>query len=306
MFNKTEEIKTNEKAKRDRELAEHNPDYYRLFKSQFGSEGDRDYEIKLYRREYTTRGKQPKKFLKRYINYVPLEEEIGEEYGGGTFWLVGWDEDGNEDGTYLHIDESYTAAYKKRMAAEQYQGPQQQADPLTYTSKIMTDIVRPMLEMAGAGKNNNNGSSMKMIEGIAESFSKGLIKMQSAMIQQKLEHIQEMNKKPAPIKPDEHAWLKDVLEFAKPFVGSFLTAKGKPAEWMKNLLVNDERFQKIQEDDLLFKALYTMGCQDQEIGPEKMDSLFKKAGFEIPGDDEEEADEDEPQETEETETARNS
>jgi len=284
MFEKSEDKKDAiDREKRKRELIETNPDYYRLFKSEF-NDPEMDFEIKLYRREYIGRGKQPKKFLKRYVNYVPTEEEIGEEFGGGTFWLLAWNENGEEDCSYLTLDERFTKRLQqKEQAAQMLQAPAQQ-NPLEYTSSIMKDIIRPMMEMVGKG-GSRNGDSSKMVENIAESFSRGLMRMQQAMVTQKLEHLKEMEKKPVPPKPDQYAWVKDVLQFAKPFVDGFINAKGKSADWMKKILMNDPRFQQIKDDDVLFKLLYTLGCEDNDIGPDKMNELFEKAGFEVPEDE---------------------
>lgn len=302
LLNKDKETKEEKEAReateaeRQRELEENNPEFYRLFKTDIlKSEGET--EMKLYR--VIRRGKKRiKEFVSEYHCEVPSETQIGENFGGGLFWAIGWDEDDNKYMTYIRISEHYTKLKEKREREQAMMVPQQQKDPLESITAYMA-AMKPIMELF-KGNNKNQGSSdvERVLNTVIESYSKGMVKLQQAFVTEKLEHIKELNKKPRVIPPEKLNWVKEVLQFAKPFINNFLSSNGKIQEMLKKSLLDNTSFQKIKDDDMLFKLLYTYMCQDGEIGEEKANQLFEKAGFEIPT-EEEESTETEQESTEE-------
>jgi hypothetical protein len=264
------------------------PDFYHFFRNTLAD--IHEYEIKLYRCEQSANKKIKKLYLRSYYNEIPRESEIGQEFGGGDFWAVSNDplQKNNDISVYIYIDHLFTRRLRQREEQEIYR-PAPQVDPLEHIEKIIRAI-KPILELTGHAGQSQAQAMPAYIEKMTETFLSGLGKMQMAMIDRKLESIEtqrdaELNAA-AEASQQETAmsWIKEVLNFAKPFLNSFLTAKGPAKNIMRNILTQDSRFQKIAEDDELFSLLYTAGAADPEIGQDKMDKLFKDCGFEVPGD----------------------
>lgn len=283
MFEKKEtkeekEEKKEKEEERKKELEENNPDFYRLFKIELLDKCE-DFEIILYK--VTPKGKKRvKEFLKRYINEVPKEEDMGYEFGGGLFWAIGYDEDGKEHFTYIRISDHFTKLKEQREKANLI--PVQQ-DPFQGIKNAM-ELIKPMIDLVKTNNKNNGNDVNKVLDTIIEGYSKGMVKLQTAFVNKELQHMEELNKNSRIPPPEKMNWVKDVLNFAKPFVDSFLNSKGQLHDFMKNKLLNNPDFQNIKDDDLLFKYLYTLMVKDDEIGREKADQLFEKAGFEVPED----------------------
>lgn len=264
------------------------PDFYRFFRNTFADV--HEYEIKLYRCEQSANKRIKKSYLCSYYNEIPRESEIGETFGGGDFWAVSNDpvDRSNDISVYIYIDHLFTRRLRKREEQEFFR-PQQQADPLEHITKII-QAIKPILELTGHAGQNQAAAMPIYIEKMTETFLNGLGKMQMAMIDRKLESIDDQRDAAANAAAEAAqtqtamSWIKEVLNFAKPFLNSFLSAQGPAKNIMRNILTQDDRFKKIAEDDQLFSLLYSQGALDPEIGKEKMDKLFKDCGFDTPDD----------------------
>jgi hypothetical protein len=251
---------------------------------------DEGWEIKLYRRHrkgtkaYTT-------FLRKYVDELPEEEDIGKEFGGGQFLLVHYTGGGNRIEKCIWIDELWTKRLEESRRVNP--GPPQppadflnKSDPLEYFSRMVNDMLKPMLsvmQMQQAPQSSENQFSMvqHMFESMTESMAASLGKVQSAIIDKQLERIEAPPAERPESDKDKMGFIREILEIAKEFGGALLGANGVKRRIMEQAIKQDERFKQLQEDPDLFDALYTEAVSDPDIGREKANKLFSKLGFEV-------------------------
>jgi len=246
---------------------------------------DIEYTIKCYRVS-RKKGHTYKTWLKDFVDVCPTEQEIAEEYGGGNFWLVSWDNDGQKVERSMWIDEIWSKRLdeNKKVEGGRPADPQPRIDPLEYMSKILNDVLKPMMLVVG---NNNQpaptggDASIKFIERLTESMAKSLGKLQSAVIDQQLEKIEHKPAAPAEVPEDRISFIREILDVAKEFGNQLINANPVKSKIYEAAIKSDERFKEIEKDPDLFDALYTEAVNDPDIGKEKADKLFKKLGFEI-------------------------
>lgn len=251
---------------------------------------DFDFDLKLYRVVRNVK-KTKKTYLRKYVNELPDEEQIGEEFGGGQFWLAHNGEDGTLFEKTIHIDEIFTQRLAKRRYGEQAPPQAAQGEPLQYVSKIINDMLVPMLgimkgNQAPAPQQSNQPDMManmavKMIEGMTESLANGLTRIQSSIIDKQLNQI-EGGEKPMPaVEESKNPIVREILDLVKEYGPKLLKAKGIKAKVYQELIQEDERVQKVKEEPGLSDIIYTAAVNDPEIGPDKARKLFEKAGFDF-------------------------
>ena len=280
-----------------RKRKKHNPDYYRFFEENLINQ-DADFEIKLYR--VVKRGtKRTKFYLRTYTNMIPTEEEIGREYGGGVYFAVSPTENDEEEKEILskviYIDESFDTlkaqrdqeAERERLQQERllYGPPQpQQINPFESISAIMSGVIEPVLKIAMNGKQaaatSNNTGAEKMIEGMTGLFINSMKKINDTMINSQLERIEDLKDRAEP--DDGKAQItKQILGVISQFAEGFLNANGAKEKLIRQAILEDPQFQQVQQDPDLLDTIYNEGCEDPQIGTEKMNQLFTKLGIQI-------------------------
>lgn len=261
-------------------------EFHRYF--QRAAAANEDFEIKCYR--VTRKGsKTYKTWLQDFIDECPTEQEIAEKYGGGRYWFVAWDDKNKKLEKTMWIDELWT---RKLMESQRVEpGPPQsiqdmRPDPLEYMGKVL-DILKPMLNNNGNGKLQPDAMAdmaVKMMNGLTDSMASSLGRIQTAVIDKQLEKLDApppaAQREPETTE-DKMSFIREILELAKEFGGSILNANGLKGKFMKKMITEDERYQKMQEDPALYDALYTEACNDPEIGKDKTDALFQKLGFDV-------------------------
>lgn len=255
-------------------------------------EGENEsWEIKLYRRHrkgkkaYTT-------FLRKYQDELPEEEDIGAEFGGGQFLLVHYPGGGNRLEKSIWIDELWTKRLdeNRRVTAGPPQPPAeffQKNDPLEYFSRMVNDMLKPMLsvmQMQQPPANNqtqNFDMVSRMFESMTESMAASLGKVQTAIIDKQLQKLDAPEPERHETEGERMSFIREVLEIAKEFGGQLLGANGIKGRLMEQVIKSDDRFKQLQDDPDLYDALYTEAVNDPEIGKDKADKLFRKLGFEV-------------------------
>lgn len=260
-----------------------------------------DYKIKCYR--VSKEGnKQYKKYLRSYIGQVPDEDEIGDEYGGGHFWLCSLAPDGRTLERHLWVDDIWTNKLNEKNRSRMHAAVplgQVGPDPIEYFKTVMVDIVKPIIDLqnkTGVKSDSNNSVDAfgKIMDGITEGMVKNLNRIQASVVTRALENMN--NSQPAAGAMDADASsgentsdrLKQVqeivqgaLEFAKQFGKNFLNAEGPKKTLFEKIIQNDEGFKKAQADPAIASAIYQAACDDPDIGRKSADALFTKLGFEI-------------------------
>ena len=224
-----------------------------------------DYEVKLYR---VTGVKRTKNFLKKFINEIPDEELIGNEYGGGKFAIMGVHPiEKKLHCKYYDIDELFTKKLEDRnKAAENLNLNSPISNPISQL-KELTSIIKDM---------NVNQNPINLMEGMTTMFTKGLSKIQGAVIDNTIDNMKN--------KPEEKETdISSILEMISNFGNKFLEARGQQAELYKQVIKSDPNFQQAEEDEDLIVEIYDSCCEDPNIGKEKIDSIMDKLGLKTPG-----------------------
>lgn len=262
-------------------------EFYRFFNQKVSA--NEEFVIQFYRVDRKG-NKTYKKWLEDFCDTLPNRQEIAEEYGGGHFWMVAWDDKGNKLEKNLWIDEIWTRRLieSKRVepgppkSIEDYKAP----DPIEMM-KNMFGMMKPILE--ASAKSNNQPAQMvdmmpKLMEGMTEAMMKSLGRVQTAVINKQLESLNAPSQEPK-VKEEtigeKMQYVKEIIEIAKEFGDKLLTANGAKGKMMEKFIKSDKRFSEIAEDPQLYDALYTAAVEDPDIGKSKADALFKKLGFEI-------------------------
>lgn len=259
-------------------------DFKKFFEKKFDT-FEEEYTIKLYRISKAMKGRTYKTYLKKFVCHVPDEDEIGEEFGGGHFWCVSNDLPGKiAVEKSIWIDEIFTKRIEsKNMVNHGYprepspmEPPPPVQDPLESMGKLLK-MIAPILQ--AGGKSNEGPGVATMMEGMADAFTKGMTKIQGALIDKQLDKMDE----PAPENDQEKlSTVREIVGLIREFGGPILNSSGIKQSIMKTAIKSDENFQKVKDDPDLIDAIYTMACEDPEIGQDKIDKVFEKLGFTQP------------------------
>lgn len=265
-------------------------EFQRYFDRLEGSE--EGYEIKLYRRIRSGKSKVITTYLKKYVDELPDEDTIGNEFGGGHYMLLHYQENGNRLEKTIWIDEIFTKRLEEKNRVSgmppNIELLQPRIEPLEYFSKIVNDMLKPMVEMFTQNQNQGpqiqtqdpSGLAVRMMERMTESMAASLAKVQERVIDRQLERFDEPRDKPEQM-TDKMAFIKEILGFAKQFGESLINANGTKEKLMKAAIAGSDEFKTIANDPDMFDALYTEAVNDPEIGRDKANKLFEKLGFEI-------------------------
>lgn len=247
------------------------------------------YEIKLYRRIRSGK-KVISTYLRTYVDELPNEEMIGNQYGGGQFMLLHYLEGNNRLEKTIWIDEIFTKKLEEEKRVSGYAPNRESApriDPLEYFGRIVNDMLKPMISIFQTQTQQQPQSiatqadvAVKMMERMTESMASSLAKVQEKVIDRQLERFDTQPERPDSVS-DKMAMIKDVLDMAKTFGEKLLSAKGAKESLYKKMVMESDEFQAIKEDPNMFDAIYTEMTNDPQIGREQADKLFSKLGFEI-------------------------
>lgn len=259
-------------------------DFKEFFEEKFINYAD-DVTIKLYRVS-KVRGHTFKTYLRKYINVIPDEDEIGSEFGGGQYWAISNDLEGQVVDRLIFIDELFTERLNAEKAKQNFnQMPQAQLpaqvphqiqyDPFK-SFKTILEAVTPIVAAMSKGAARPADPQGGTLDGITEAFTNSMSKIQEFLIDKQLEKLEGGRE---PVTNDNNSIVSEVLQIIRQWGPHLIKANGKKAEALKSIVTDDARFQQLQDDPDVIDAIYTMGSQDPEIGQEKMDRIFEKLGF---------------------------
>lgn len=261
-------------------------EFYQFFARQVSK--NESFVIKCYRVS-RQKNKTYKTWLEDFFDEIPEEEDLAKNYGGGQYWLVGYDDNNRKLEKTIWIDEIWTKRLdeSRRIPEGRPAAPGERNDPFEFFSKVMDSFVKPMMQLQNQNNNNsrnsvdNMGENMgKVYEKIAIGMASGLSKIQSAVIDKQLNKMDEPAQLPHEPVSEKMAFVRELIGVAKEFGDKLLNANGMKEQLYKAVIEDDERFQKAKEDPDIYDALYTEAVNDPEIGKEKADKLFRKLGFE--------------------------
>lgn len=297
---KPQPARKNRFANRERHF-EQTPDLEQFFSDRL-DEG-LDYEIKLYRID-TSKTPTLSKYVGRYPNTIPQEEDIAREHGArkgeNHYRASAWDR--KQKTTHIKeiwIDESLHRLYEDAhpvSVPEVGTLPQQQSfqgpDPYQALSVIMKDVVSPILNATLKNVSPQPAQPppaqtvdyfQKTMEGVVTTLTKGLKQMGETVMEN------QMNKISGPAidvaQPGTKSFdiAQEIFQVIKMFGAKFLESKqGKSQEALKGLMQDFMNIDPNQVDDQAFNLVYNLCVQDKTIGKAKADELFKKAGFQVP------------------------
>lgn len=254
-------------------------------------------DIKLYR--VRKQGTKYKSFyLRRYEDHCPTYEEIGIEYGAGQYKLYSLAQDGSPKTRNVYLDPVWDE--KKRQIQPQAQ---------TITPADIENIILKMQQNTGKStgefemfakavelltplfKNGQGQHPSAGLENVVDSFALGIKKLGDTMIKQKIENVTGANEKPE-LPPPEPAGgaattlniisqVKEVLQVAKEAGDTFLNSKGVTERLYKKAIMESDIMKEAMDNSEIASCIFTAGCEDPDIGPEKTRAMFKKLGFDI-------------------------
>ena len=297
---KQQPARKNRFASRERHF-EHTPDLEQFFSERL-DEG-LDYEIKLYRID-TSQTPTLSKYVGRYPNAIPQEEDIARDHGAqpgkNHYRASAWDRKAKT--THIKeiwIDESLHSLYEQAhpvSAPEVQTLPQVQAsqapDPFQALSVIMKDVVSPILnatlknvapQPAAQPPPLNGDYFQKTMEGVITTLTKGLKQMGETVMENQMSKISGPAADVAQPGTKSFDIAQEIFQMIKIFGARFLESKqGKSPEALKGLMQDFMNIDPNQVDDQAFNLVYNLCVQDEKIGKAKADELFKKAGFQVP------------------------
>lgn len=263
-------------------------DYKSFFEEDY-LDNETDFEIKVYRVN-KERNMESYKFLERYHNEIPLEEDIGAKHGGGKFLL--WSMHPitkkikskriNLDPVFDEIRDRKLAEQKAGESLNQVNGKNAE-EQLKYTANFVREIIQPLVKETNT-VNQGEKVVTNLMEGMVNMFTSSLKKMQMAVVEQQIKSLQPARKEPE--KPATGEIVKGVLSIIDKFGEIFRNAKGAQLDAMKTLAQADPMYQQVQNDPDAIDAVYTAAVE--RFGKPDTDDLFKKLGFDLaeeePGD----------------------
>lgn len=290
------------KTKRAYVKREDDPDLVNYF-NEYVNESD-GFEMKLNRLiRKPGQKKVTRSFLRRYIDEIPLEEDIGKEYGGepgkNNYELYYYSVKERRPYTKtITIDESYgpgRVEREKQAAQESPVGypapvPAHQADPVSMMTVIMKEMVKPMLDVLVkpiAQQQAQPQQAMpdfgKAMEGVVNTMAKGVASIGTAMASKKVDEInQQFTPQPAATSPEEIKWAKEIFGLVKTFGQKFLENKEMNGDSLKGMMQTFMGVEPSAIPEQSMSLVYSLGCNDPDVGKEKMDRIFQKANFEVP------------------------
>lgn len=251
------------------------------------------FEVKIYR--VIDLKKRQRAFLRRVIcqkiDDIPSEEEIGEEYGSGHYVLMGIDTENRQMYSKDVIIDRVFDSGREPFGRYNPNTPKPGSEiSQLELMKSMVEILKPFIEARVSPQTATAEPSYfpKMMNGVMDTLTEGMKKMSGAMIDSKIESLRPAEPDPGPPPANENAELiQSIVGMVKEWGGTFLKAKGPQEAVIKNVIQEDERFQKITEDQQLFNQLYTELVSDPNVGQAKANAIFQKLGFDTAGGEEE-------------------
>ena len=267
------------KDKPRHEIISPDGDFQKFFFDAFNMY-EEDYTVKLYRVQRKG-NKTYKTYLRKYENDVPDEDDVGNQFGGGHFWAVSNDLEGKTVCKDLWIDHTFTDNLLKKNVITPHLAPGASppvpADPFDQFSKLA--IIIKDLGALNNGNGNSQAGMGTMIEGIADAFTKGMGKIQNALIDKQLEKLEAPVPEPVSTEPSTKEVILDVVDTIKDFMGPILRANDAKAKKYSESIKQSDKFKQVQENPELYDAIYTEACNDPDIGQDKIDKIFHKLGF---------------------------
>ena len=294
----TEEEQKILKSKFSEDMIQESDDFKSYFDKYFAS--DQDFELRLYRYE-----NKKKTFLREYYCERPNEPQIGDEFGGGSYYLMGIDPVTRKTRSkYIHIDQLYTKKLKERERDElrltQPGAPQAREDPFNIALKIL-DVFKPILEQAM--KSNSRaapvmGGTEKMMQPIMEnvikSFTQGFGMMGKTMIENQQEI---MNHKITAEKTQEfgNTIAGEIVGLVKDLGAKYLESKKSIMDVIQDGKIPADKMSlimKASQQDI--NEVYNALCDDPTVGEEKTNNIFTKLGINVDIEPEPQAENNEP------------
>lgn len=281
---------TDEKEKKEAEYKEKIPiDYYNFYKQQYAD--CEEFEIRLYRVKRKPNNRSQKTFLKRYYDEIPVEEDIAAEFGSGQFQCQSMDPvTGDFHGRDLHIDEIFDKIKEAKTVVNTGMPPGM-ANPMEYMEGIIKGVITPIMTLVnqrgnGRPEKSKNDDSLdmvnKLMSSVMNSFTTGLNKMQTTMIDQQIANVKKITGgKDSPGDPQAEM-VNGVLSVIKELGTVFINSRGKVQDAMRNSIMNNPNVQDLMENPDDLDMVYSAGCNDAEIGKDKMDKLFQGLKIETP------------------------
>lgn len=245
-----------------------NPDLRMFFENGLADIDPDEFEIVLYRVTRGTRGKIKKSFLKRFYE-IPLEEEIGAEFGSGDYCAITTHPiTGKVLSRFIYLDKIFDKPDITPAVAPAGQD--------ISTIKEIISLVAPIIQA------RPQTDPLQLMEKMSSIMVGGMKKMNEALIEK---NVNAMNPEVIQNTPSEYSGIvKDVIEIIKQWGGKFLESKGVKEKVFKSVILDDERMQAAKQNELLASAIYSAGCMDPEIGEDKMKNLMQKLDFDIQSD----------------------
>jgi len=224
-----------------------------------------DIEIIAYRVIKQHRRKR-RLFLKRF-DYIPGEEELGELFGGGEYWLKA-DFVGQADNEIIAKTIYLDSSFNK---------------PLDVPTNDQQDtIISSLVKMVE--EKNKPKNEFGAVEQMGEVMIGMLQKVGNAVVDKTLDKLDP----PVPALPeveptqDQYNIVKDVIGIIKEWGPKILKMPQAGIDLgIKPIIDGSEQMQAAKADPQLASIIYSAGCEEPEIGPDKMGALMKKLGFEL-------------------------
>ena len=284
------------------EVLDTGEDYKKFFLEKLS---DVDFEIKLYRfpSDNKFHRKPQKTYLKKYINEIPDEDEIGNEYGGGHYYAMGHHPIENKLYTkHIFIDEVYNRikADREKEALKDkqlmgYPGIAPQIDPINMMKEFL-GMITPLIEAVSKARGEKNDSPYsdmipKVVTGAAEVFtgafkkmSENFINAQQEMYQNRMLDNNDFEEEGSPPAEDgpQAKIIGGIVDIIKAFGQRILMAP--PAD-VQGLVNADPKIAAVLQDKDLLSLVYSACVADKSIGKKRIDKIMAKLNVNVPGDD---------------------
>jgi len=257
---------------------EYENSFFKAMRGMFIDE-DMDFEIKVYSIVSHGRGKKVKEYQKKYVNELIDEETIANDLGGGHYWLIGQDADGNIIDGPVHIAQRRSKIADNHPMAQNSMG--NMMEQFQMMSAMMQQMMTPFMEAMKNFAGMQNQSPDKALSKYTESMIGTVNKITQYAVQQNMSTIRNANK-PAP-QSANYEWVKPLFDYIKPIADKVV--EGLPFMAKINaapMLEKKEELERVKNDEQALNLLYSYGYHDPEFGPEKMKKLFKYLDIDVP------------------------
>ncbi len=243
-------------------------DYIEKYQTGFENKDD-EYEIRLYSLSRAINHKLTRKWCMTFYNEIPDEGYIAKTFGGGDYIMLGR----NSKLEKINCSVSINDYWNTQNPTEPHNN-NAQMDGIN----LGINIAERMLSLANGNQQNIPAVSARE-EKLHDTYNRQIQKLGTALTEEKINNSSKEVQSPI-----QTSWIKDLISELKPYIPLILNAKeGGPVEKkVKKAIIEDDKMQAAINDVESLNIAYTLGCEDPEIGKEKMDKLFTKMGFDVP------------------------